>query len=325
LQFRTDLDGPDSGGSSLARHWFLIALILVFAGGILTPGPGRGLAVAVESLLVVILFLMSFTLPFHRLRKAAGNTRALALSAAACFVLLPALCFIASSLIYPGDAQTAAGFALLGALPSTLASATVWTRIAGGNDAVPLVFTALSNALAFLFMPALLLITLSRWQPVDPTALGGALAIRVLAPVAAGQVLRAVLPQLAMRVARPISIAARVLVLAIVLVAVSTAADIFRDRPLKAVGIVLVAALIHTAALALTRLAAGRLGVAREDAIGALFGGTQKSLYVGVWIAAAWYPDLPGAIVPILGYHVAQLVVDTGMASRYAVAVLKGN
>jgi sodium/bile acid cotransporter 7 len=267
---------------------------------------------------------MSFTLPFDRLSRAAGNARAIGLSTAACFLLLPGLCFLVSTFLYPEDAATAAGFALLGALPSTLASAAVWTRIAGGNDAVPLVFTALSNALAFLVMPAILLVTLSRWLPVDAAALGGALALRVLAPVAAGQVLRAILPRLAERLSRPISVAARILVLAIILVAVSKAADTFRDRPLVAAGIVAVTALVHGVALVATQAAATRIGLTKEDAIGVVFGGTQKSLYVGVWIAAAWYPDLPGALVPILGYHVAQLVVDTGVASRYAVRHSQG-
>jgi hypothetical protein len=38
----------------------------------------------------------------------------------------------------------------------------------------------------------------------------------------------------------------------------------------------------------------------------------------------AGQPGRMEALLPFLGYHDAQVVVDTGVASRYAVAVLKG-
>ena len=54
---------------------------------------------------------------------------------------------------------------------------------------------------------------------------------------------------------------------------------------------------LHVAALLLTGAGARVMRLGRERSIGVLFGGTQKSLYVGVWIAAAWYPDLDAALV----------------------------
>jgi sodium/bile acid cotransporter 7 len=298
------------------RNPFLPFLAAVLVAGIALPGPGRSLSGGVAPLIVGILFLMSFTLPFSRLSAALRNGRALGVSLGVSWVLVPLLAFGAARVLYPGDADAATGLLLTGALPVTLASAAVWTRTARGNDAIPVVFTAISNALTFAVAPAILLLTLSTWVPVDAGPMGAALLTRVLAPVVAGQIARAVLPRVAERIDGAVGAITKALVLVIVLVAVSGAADSVRARPAAAAGLFTVALGVHLVALGAAWAAAAMLGLSRADRIGVAFAGSQKSLYVGVYLATAFYPDRPAALLPVLAYHVMQLVADTVIAER---------
>jgi sodium/bile acid cotransporter 7 len=300
------------------RRWFFLLLLLVLLGAPFAPGPGRRISERVDVLIVAVLFLMSTTLPISRLLAAARNGRALLLSFGVNYVVAPAACLLAARFLYAGDAAVATGLLVLGALPCTLASAAVWTRLAGGNDAVPVVFTALSNGLTFLVLPAILFLTLRHWVGVDAAAMGARLLLFVALPVLAGQAVRALAPRACETVGASVSVVCRLLVLLIVLVAVSRAADEIRGDPLLVASLFLTALLLHLALLLAASRCAVVLGLTGPDAVGALFAASQKSLYVGVYVAAEFYPELPGALVPLVCYHVTQLVVDTFVAERIA-------
>jgi sodium/bile acid cotransporter 7 len=261
---------------------------------------------------------MSFTLPADRLLRAARGLRALALSFAVAYLLVPVLALMLARALFADDLPVRVGLLVLASLPCTLASAVVWTRVAGGNDAVPMVFTAASNGLTFLLCPAILWLTLARWVPVDGTALAARLLTRVLLPIAAGQAARAVAPRIATRLTPAADVFGKALVLAIVLIAISKSAGLLRGAPLAAGGLVLTALGIHLAALGAAGGLARLLRLSRGDAIGVCFAASQKTLYVGVYLLAAFFPDLPGALLPVLAYHVVQLAVDTLLAQRWA-------
>ena len=75
---------------------------------------------------------------------------------------------------------------------------------------------------------------------------------------------------------------------------------------------VLVAA-VHAAAWFSGYGAGHALGVRREDAIGVAFAGSQKTLMVGLAIAI----DFGGlAVLPMVAYHVEQLIIDTVLAEH---------
>jgi sodium/bile acid cotransporter 7 len=72
-------------------------------------------------------------------------------------------------------------------------------------------------------------------------------------------------------------------------------------------------ALVHIVAWFSGYGAGHALGVTREDAIGVAFAGSQKTLMVGLAIAI----DFGGlAVLPMVAYHVEQLIIDTVLAER---------
>jgi predicted Na+-dependent transporter len=64
------------------------------------------------------------------------------------------------------------------------------------------------------------------------------------------------------------------------------------------------------------------LGLSREDRIAVLFGSSQKTLPIGVYLATS--PEMfgsgsfPFAVFPMLMFHATQLFVDTIIADRIA-------
>jgi sodium/bile acid cotransporter 7 len=87
---------------------------------------------------------------------------------------------------------------------------------------------------------------------------------------------------------------------------------------LTALGTVLLTVLavsgIHGAAFFLGEFAAGRFGKTPRDSVAVGFSGSQKTLMVGLEVCA----QLGVSIVPMVSFHVTQLVIDTMLADRRA-------
>jgi sodium/bile acid cotransporter 7 len=297
---------------------FNVLLAVVLLIGLLFPGPGTEIAEWRRHLVIAVMFLMSVTLPAERLRAALGNVRGLGASFGVGYVVLPILCGLLGLGLYGDEPGPFAGMVILGALPCTLASATVWTRMAGGDDALALTYTVLSNLASVLLVPAYLLLFLGSSLEVPAARLLTDLAIVVLAPVVAGQFVRRVLGPRADSAKPAISVIARGLVLTIVLVAVSNMSDEIRAEPAVVGELAALGAVVHIAALALGHQVSGRLGGLRDERIAVGFAGSQKTLFIGVFLAGEYFPDAPLALLPITAYHVLQLVIDTAVAGRLA-------
>jgi len=71
---------------------------------------------------------------------------------------------------------------------------------------------------------------------------------------------------------------------------------------------------VHLAALSIGYRAALAIGLPREDASAVGIAGSQKTLMVGLLIAL----DYGGlTMLPLVTYHVGQLIVDTLIADRW--------
>jgi sodium/bile acid cotransporter 7 len=335
----------------LARRWFLICLAAVLALSFAFP---QALKPAMERVprnfvVAAVLFLMALPLDLRAiwatLRRPAASLLAIAISV----VAAPLLAWAASPLLPP---PLAGGLIVAGTLPSTLASAAVWTRRAGGNDAVSLLVTLLTNLGCFAVMPFWL--TLMAGQAVQTgQSLDGALMVRELLlvaviPVVAAQFLRPVpgVGRMATRHKIPLSVVCQLGILAMVFTG-SVRSGVELDKTARAVkhasaadtGLSAVSpdpntspsplrpsmpgplgwAAMFAAVVSIHVVlffggyGAGRmLGIARQDRIAVAFSGSQKTLVVGIKVATENVQVFgPLAIVPLVAYHVSQLVVDT--------------
>ena len=217
----------------------------------------------------------------------------------------------------------ALGFLYLGALPSTVQSATVYTSMANGNVAHAVVAAALLNVLGvFLSAPLFALFAGS-----EAVALGSEVLVRIavilLLPFAIGQLLQPRFGSIVTSNPALTKWTDRIPIALAVYVAMSAAVNegIWDRIDGPAWALMLVAVLIFLAyANAGSWAAGGAMGLERKDRIAFLFGGSQKSLAMGAPLATILFDPATAGIIllPLLVYHFLQLVLAAPLANRLA-------
>ncbi len=316
----------------LRRHWFLVGLLVLISLGLVLGSRlpaedvarlGKALGPRANSLLVaLVLFLMSFSLDSLKLGRALKKPGPVLLACAINYGLLPVLAWFLMPIQLLDDFSL--GLMIAATVPSTMAAASVWTRKAGGNDAVSLLVTMLTNGLCFIFTPLWLQLLTSVTIEFDVWAMVRRLVYSALLPCLAGQMLRFI-PSFR-RIANDYRTALGVIAQSSILVIVFSAAFLkagpelnqlsnATTGPWAFVVVALSCISLHVAALTIGWHAGRALGFVREDRIGIAFAGSQKTLPVGLLVATMFGGF---TVFPMLFYHASQLFIDTWVAEQMA-------
>jgi sodium/bile acid cotransporter 7 len=217
----------------------------------------------------------------------------------------------------------APGIVLLCCLPSTVQSSIGFTAIARGDVAAAVASATASNLLGVILTPVLAALTLH--------AAGGglslqsvqAIALQLLAPFAAGQLLSAWVGPFVVRHAKILGWTDRGAILLVVYSAFSAAvaAGLWREvSGLDLARLLILCALLLAVVLVATRLAARALGFNKADEIAIVFCGSKKSLASGAPMASVLFPAaLVGPmILPLMIFHQFQLMACAVIAQAYA-------
>jgi sodium/bile acid cotransporter 7 len=306
---------------TLQRHWFLASLISLLAAGIAWHGPLESLAdwMPQNYLVASVLLVMSLGLDTRTMWNSVRRPTAAALAVTINLGVVPPLAWLAGRFV---DSSLAEGMIVAATVPCTLASAAVWTRRAGGNDTIAVLTTMATSLTCFIVTPAWLTLLVGRTG--GPQQEFGQLVLRlalvVVLPIVLGQVLRSVpvVRAWVTRGAQALTLYAQLGILAMVFIGAVAC-----GRQIEGLGaglapqagsIVMMSALVatvHTVAWWTGFWSAGRLGLSQADQTAVAFAGSQKTLMVGLAIAV----DFGGlAILPMVAYHVEQLVIDTLLA-----------
>jgi sodium/bile acid cotransporter 7 len=308
----------------LARRWFLVLLALLLVVGTVWAVPlriVRDVAALRYGIVAVVLFLTALPLEAGSIWQTLRRPAATFLGVGCNFGLLPLVAWAVSPLL-PLD--LAAGLLVVAVTPCTLASAAVWTRRAGGNDAVALLVTLVTNLSCFIVTPLWLAAMMRR--TVESSALRldtiiVQLGLLVLLPVVLAQLARLYGPlgRWATRRVASLSVLAQCGILLMVLIGAVQTGLRLRDpaaATTTAWAFVLMVAIvlgIHLFMVWAGFTAAGALGLPRGDRIAVAFAGSQKTLMVGVYLAL----ELQANVLPMVTYHVGQLLADTLIADRW--------
>ncbi len=309
----------------LIRRWFLIVLALVLSVGIGCASSLRPLAaspVLRQGIVIAVMFLMSFPLRNAAIWSTLRRPGAALLASAVNYTLVPLLAWgLCLGLgIWSGFSQDM-GFGILVAAttPCTLASAAVWTRRAGGNDAAAIMVTMVTNLLCFLITPAWLWLTIGRVPDFDPLAMVAKLGLLIVLPMFAAQLLRRALSLGAWTTEHktPIGVLAQCGVLAMIFLGAIQTGNRLAESTVSTLWLnvavmILVVLTVHVVALLAALRIAGWLGFDRKDTIAVGFAGSQKTCMVGLEVAA----QLGVTMLPMVTYHVGQLLIDTLVADR---------
>jgi sodium/bile acid cotransporter 7 len=312
----------------LVGRWFLIVLALMLAFGFAWPRQLTSFKERWPQSLVVaaVLFLMALPLDARAMWRALRRPGAVTLAVAINLGLLPLVAWPVAAWLGGIDIGFGYGLLIAASVPTTLASAAVWTRRAGGNDSVALLVTMVTNLVCFVVTPMWLRWTTGRNPNLPTDAMIFQLGVVCVLPVFCAQLLRLWRPlgQWAGRQKTALGVISQCGILSIVLVgAISAGNELAKPAADGEAGVpwwgwlaMLVSVVgVHSAMLAAGHLLGGILGISRADRIAVGFAGSQKTQMVGLYLANA-YGGL--AVLPMLAYHVCQLLVDTLIADRLA-------
>lgn len=301
----------------------LLTLAIVLAAIVPAAGAARDIAQWVANAAIFVLFLLN-GLRIARRDIAAGmaNWR----------FLVPLVVWVYGAMALAGLGLSligeqllppvlALGFLYLGVLPSTVQSATSYTSLAGGTVALSVVSAALLNILGvFVSVPLFLALGGVGEGAIGNQVLAKILVLLVL-PFGIGQLLQVRLRNYTADHKERITWIDRRVIAIAVYVAFSSAVEqgIWSrvDSAAWAVLLLLVGVFLvigHFGAW----VSGGVLRQRRADRIAFLFAGAQKSAAVGAPLATILFPPATAGfvVVPLLLYHLFQLVLAAPLASR---------
>ncbi len=330
----------------LRKRWFLVSLAILIPGGLtlgatlpaaihaaIAGGDGsdwqRFVRMVPRGITAIVLFLMSFSLDSRQLKTSFRSPKPVVWASLVNFGLIPLLAWPLMSLQTSDD--FALGLMIAACAPCTMAAASVWTRKAGGNDAVSLLVTLLTNATCFAVSPFWLGLATGSSVDLGFGRMVVRLLVAVLVPMILGQLVRQLPPaaEFAKRHKTPLGVVAQSLILLVVFQAAFRAGAQFTasgPKPgLVSVAIVWASCIaLHLVAMRVAVSGSKLLGFTRPDMIATAFAGSQKTLPIGVLLATdpSMFGDpalgVPFVVFPMLMYHASQLFIDTAIADRFA-------
>ena len=312
---------------SLTPDPYVVAILAMVVLASLLPARGdaaKDLALVTKLFIALLFFMQGAKLSREAVLRALLNWRLHLVILAATFALFPALGMAARLLpavILPPTLAT--GVVVLCCLPSTVQSSIAFTSVARGNVAAAVCAASASNLFGIVLSPALITLTTGVHGGGSQLKQAEDIALQLLAPFVAGQIARIWIAGWVTRHARLVGLTDRGSILLIVYGAFSEAVvrGIWREvSVLQIVWLIGVCLALLAAVLAITTLAARRLGFDTEDEIAIVFCGSKKSLASGVPMASILFPAASvGLIVlPLMIFHQLQLMACAVLAQRYA-------
>lgn len=302
----------------------LLVLAIVLASSVPVTEAYRPQAQFVSNSAIFLLFLLNgLRLPRAEVLRGLRHGRFLIPLALWCFVAMAlvgwALSKAGTAMLLPS--QVAIGLLFLGVLPSTVQSATAYSSLAGGNVAVSVVAAAFLNILGvFLSAPLFSLLAGSEAAPFDLGALER-VALILLLPFVLGQLAQGKVGHLVRDHRRLATWMDRTAIAIAVYVAFSGAVEhgLFERVGLSAWGALLLLVSVFMAVGFMGAwLLGGALRLRRDDRIAFLFAGGQKSIALGAPLASLLFPPAVAGLLllPVLTYHLLQLVLSAPLAAR---------
>lgn len=308
--------------ANLKKQWFLIALAVCFTVGYVGADalqPLMDVPFLRSGIVFTVMWMMGVTLQAHTIRRSFTRPLPSLLAISVNVLAVPLLCLPTMWLL---NVDLFGGLFVASIVPCTLASASVWTRKADGDDSIAMMTTVVTNLACVAVVPLGILLVLSQQTEIDVAEQVWKLGLVVVTPLLLAQLMRRFgFSSWADRNKPRLSAIGQLGILSMVVFGAIASAHVIdgteqQAAPLTAgsiVALVLLAATIHTTALGIGVGIARFLGLDRARQIAIGIAGSQKTLMVGLQIAI----DCGVSVIPMLVYHLSQLVIDTLIAERW--------
>jgi solute carrier family 10 (sodium/bile acid cotransporter), member 7 len=308
---------------------FVLALAGVLLASTVIPCDGEGarvFGVSAKIAIALLFFLQGARLSREAIINGLTHWRLHAVTASTTFVVFPFIGLgmnaLFPTLLPPGLWR---GVLFACALPSTVQSSIALTSIAEGNVAAAVCSATMSSLIGIVLSP-FLFVMMSRLHGSGIDAHGiWQIIVQLLAPFAVGHLLRPWIGAWAARNRAVLAVTDRSSILLVVYAAFSAAVvhGIWHQVPVAMLATLgLVMALLLASGLLIAAMGGHAMALCKADEVAVVFCGSQKSLVVGVPMAAALLGGASAGplLLPIMIYHPLQLVVCAWLARRYATA-----
>jgi sodium/bile acid cotransporter 7 len=313
--------------SRLKLDSFSLALLAVVVMASLFPVTGdvaTGLSFFTKFAIAAMFFFYGARLAREQLVNALMHWRLHMTVLAMTYAVFPVFGVVLASAT--GDVLSSdlrSGFIFLCVLPSTVQSSIAFTSIARGNIAAAVCAASTSNLLGVFLTPLLAgLIVHAAGDGISLDALES-IALQLLAPFLAGQVLRPWFGAWVARYQPWLNKADRGAILMVVYSAFSAAVvgGLWHDiSGFSLFVLFMLASLLLVLILLATTYASRMLKFGTEDEIAIVFCGSKKSLATGVPMAGVLFSatSVGFVVLPLMIFHQIQLLACAVLAQRYA-------
>lgn len=298
----------------------LIAFVLPARGAF-----ADGFSVAVKLAIALLFFLYGARLSTREALNGLTHWRLHAAILACTFVVYPLIGILLRPLSAVVSPELYQGILFLTLVPSTVQSSVALTGIARGNVSGAVVAASLSSLVGVVATPllAMLLMRSSGGVLIDASVFLD-ISIQLLLPFLLGQLAHNFLPPVReIAASKATKIVDRGSIWMVVYSAFSqgVVAGVWTQLPLwQILFLIALAAALVVAMLWVTGWVPGKLGFNRADTVAIQQCGTQKSLATGLPMASVMFvgATLGTLIIPLMIYHMTQLVICSSYVSRYA-------
>lgn len=316
--------------SKVGINGFLLGIFAAVFFGWLLPEVGANSSVIpwkpiINVGIALVFFFYGVKLDPEQLKKGLSNWKLHLLIQASTFLIFPVIVLVILPLMPWLDADFSLGITYLSVLPSTVSASVVMVSIAKGNLPAAIFNASISSLLGVVFTP-LWMGFLADSANIDMSfwATFGELSLKVLLPVFLGIIIhRWLFPLIQTHIGK-----LKYLDQSVIMIIVFNAFSESFMQKIFAPYSVAILLEVGATMLGLFFLVWMLIeGIARllkfgwEDRVTALFCGSKKSLVQGVVIGKIIFPD-PGlfalVLLPVMLYHIQQLIAGSVIASRFA-------
>jgi len=305
----------------IKRYWFLASLIALIPIGMTWPEMGKCIKESgyiIPVFVGVMLGIAGFTMDTSKLVQQSGNFRAIIPVLVSTYILAPLLAYGLSQALAPIDNETSLpdknflpAMMIMAAQAGSLASAIALTLMAGGNRELALICTLASNGLTVLLTPFVLELSIGTKVEFNIANMIAKMGLVVLLPIIAGQLLRPLLWEKTKRGHGFILIIPQLIILMFVYTGFSAATEqLIQDKSIV-LRFLAACVLLHLFLLGATTIVSSTLKLSWPDRTALILCGSQKTLPNGIYIWNTFFVSNPYGAVPLVLYHLFQLILDT--------------
>lgn len=312
----------------LSQSWFLIGIVAVFLLAVSAPriaAPGGPLALGgwQDALFVIMFLATGIALRTAELGSALGHWRLHALTQGFNLGLVPLLAAAVDPLLglLGVPAVWRLGILVTLCLPMTISSCVLLTRLAGGSEAAALTQATLGGLLGIVITPLWLLLLAGGKAEIDAGKAIAHLGLVVLLPVLVGQFLQRAWPAIvhARGWLNQLSTVALLINLhQVFCTSFANGGTVTWGLGLLAIAmasthIVLFLSAWHASAWPIWKLTHG-------ERIAVAICGSHKTAALGIPLMGVLFhgnPDLGAIALPLVTYHIAENLIDGGIAAYF--------